>query len=82
MPALGIFRPFNLTGSRQNLQKLGQVHGISKVLRSRNNAKGTCQVRASKDNLSSYDSSLSAVAQISAFSVFIRVLFLDAGVLQ
>jgi hypothetical protein len=35
---------FNLTGSRQDLQEMGQVRGISKVPRSRNNAKGTCQV--------------------------------------
>ena len=33
---------------------MGQVHGISKVLRSRNNAKGTCQVGADEDNLSSH----------------------------
>jgi hypothetical protein len=50
---LDIFWPANLTGSRQDLQEMGQVHGISKVRRSRNNAKGTCQVRADEDNLSS-----------------------------
>ena len=32
---------------------MGQVHGISKVLRSRNNAKGTCQVGADENNFSS-----------------------------
>jgi hypothetical protein len=36
-PALDIFWRFNLTGSCQ-------AHGISKVVSSRNNAKGTCQV--------------------------------------
>jgi hypothetical protein len=44
IPELDIFWPVNLTGSRQDLQEMGQVNGISKVLRSRNNAKGTCQV--------------------------------------
>jgi hypothetical protein len=30
---------------------MGQVHGISKILRSRNNSKGTWQVKAAEDNL-------------------------------
>jgi hypothetical protein len=51
---LDIFRPVNLTGSRQDLQEMRQVPGISKALRSRNNAKGTCQVGADEDNLSSH----------------------------
>jgi len=37
------------------LQKTGQVHDISTVVKKQNNAKGTCQVCAEENNVSSYD---------------------------
>jgi hypothetical protein len=50
MPELDI-RPANLTGSRQDLQEMGQVHGISKELTSRNNANRTIKVVYDEDIL-------------------------------
>jgi len=48
IPELDIFRPFNLTCSRQDLQEMGWIHGISKVVRSQNNAKGTCPTQSGR----------------------------------